>query len=53
MIEEEEEEEEDHSSIEVDVNKMSVRPDHNTIPLGHDISGARLLTPLRMDTIVR
>ena len=34
------------------MNKMSVRPTHDDMATGHTISGAGLLTPLGVDTIV-
>ena len=34
------------------VNEMPVQPTHDDMAIGHAISGARLLTPLRVDTIV-
>ena len=34
------------------MNEMPVQPIHDDMFTGHAISGARLLTPLRMDTIV-
>ena len=38
--------------LKVSVNKMSVRPTHDDMATGHAISGARLLTPLGVNTIV-
>ena len=46
------EEEERRSFFKVGVNKMSVRPTHDDMATGHAISGAGLLTPLGVDTIV-
>ena len=39
--------------FEVGVNEMSVRPTHDDMATGHTISGAGLLTPLRVDTMVQ
>ena len=34
------------------MNEMPVRPIHDDMSIGHAINGARLLTPLKVDTIV-
>ena len=40
------------TSFKVGMNKMPVQPIHDVMSTGHAISGARLLTPLGVDTIV-
>ena len=47
-----EEEEECRSFFKVGVNEMPVQPTHDVISRGHVISGAGLLTPLGIDTII-
>ena len=44
--------EERRTFFKVGVNKMLARPTHDVMPIGHAISGAGLLTPLGVDTIV-
>ena len=44
--------EERRSPFEVGVNGMPVQPTHDDMATGHVISGARLLSPLGVDTIV-
>ena len=38
--------------FKVSVNEMFVQPTHDDMAIGHAISGAGLLTPLGVDTIV-
>ena len=40
------------SSFKVGVNEMPIQFTHDDMATGHAISGARLLTPLEMNTIV-
>ena len=52
MVGEKKKKKECRSSFKVGVNEMPVRPIHDDMATGHAISGAGLLTPLGVDTIV-
>ena len=43
--------EECRSFFKVGVNEMPIRPTHDDMSIGHAISGARLLTPYRVDKV--